>query len=414
MIGPTNTSPAVVVDRVTKRFRVPHERADTFKERALQPFRRTRYEILDGLHQVSFEVQTGEFFGVMGRNGSGKSTLLKCMAGIYRVDEGEVHVNGRVSTFIELGVGFNPDLAAHDNVVLNATMLGLTPREARTRVDKVVEFAELQEFTELKLKNYSSGMHVRLAFAVMIEVDADTLLIDEVLAVGDASFQQKCYREFERMRDEGRTIVFVTHDIDAVNRFCHRALLLERGEVITIDEPGRVTGEYLAVNFRRERGKDATELIGSLHDRAAFISEAWFEDEHGERREHLPTGRPCTCKVRVDVNSDLQDPVFALAIETEDNHKVFATSSAWTGERTGLFRSGEQVIFSVTFENVLAPGRYYASPRVVLVKEPGAGIVDRRDRASAVVITGQSSEGGVVQVPHDFSLERLGSRQLTA
>ena len=294
MIGPTNTSPAVVVDRVTKRFRVPHERADTFKERALQPFRRTRYEILDGLHQVSFEVQTGEFFGVMGRNGSGKSTLLKCMAGIYRVDEGEVHVNGRVSTFIELGVGFNPDLAAHDNVVLNATMLGLTPREARTRVDKVVEFAELQEFTELKLKNYSSGMHVRLAFAVMIEVDADTLLIDEVLAVGDASFQQKCYREFERMRDEGRTIVFVTHDIDAVNRFCHRALLLERGEVITIDEPGRVTGEYLAVNFRRERGKDATELIGSLHDRAAFISEAWFEDEHGERREHLPTGRPCT------------------------------------------------------------------------------------------------------------------------
>jgi ABC-type polysaccharide/polyol phosphate transport system ATPase subunit len=414
VIGGPDTSPAVVVDRVSKRFRIPHDRADTLKERALHPFRRRRYETLEGLHEVSFAVERGEFFGVMGRNGSGKSTLLKCMAGIYRVDEGDVHINGRLSTFIELGVGFNPDLAAYDNVVLNATMLGLAPREARARVEKVIEFAELQEFTELKLKNYSSGMHVRLAFAVMIQVDADTLLIDEVLAVGDASFQQKCYREFERMREEGRTIVFVTHDVDAVNRFCHRALLLERGEVITIGEAEHVTGEYLAVNFKQERGKDATELIGSLQDRAAFITDAWFEDEHGERREHLPNGRPCTCKVRVEFNWELQDPVFALAIETEKNHKVFATSSAWTGERTGLFRAGEQVLFSVTFDNVLAPGRYYASPQVVRVQEPGAGIIDRRDRATAVVVTGQSSEGGVVQVPHDFTLERLGSKQLTA
>ena len=223
------TTNSLVVDHVSKRFRVPKERYHTLKERALHGFRRTRWEVLEGLHDVSFSVAPGEFFGVVGRNGSGKSTLLKCIAGIYRTDAGEIEANGRLSTFIELGVGFNPDLAAEDNVVLNAILLGLDPHEARKRVDSVIEFAELQEFRDLKLKNYSSGMYVRLAFAVMIQVDADILLIDEVLAVGDAAFQHKCYAEFERLRDEGRTIIFVTHDMHAVNRFCHRALLLERG-----------------------------------------------------------------------------------------------------------------------------------------------------------------------------------------
>jgi ABC-type polysaccharide/polyol phosphate transport system ATPase subunit len=406
--------PAITVDRVSKQFRVPQERYHTLKERALHAFKRTRHETLEGLHEVSFAVQTGEFFGVVGRNGSGKSTLLKCVAGIYRIDGGEIHVNGRVSTFIELGVGFNPDLAARDNVILNAIMLGLPPREARKRVDRVIEFAELEEFKDLKLKNYSSGMFVRLAFAVMIQVDADILLIDEVLAVGDAAFQQKCYREFERMREEGRTILFVTHDMDAVNRFCHRALLLERGELIAIGDPSEVSGEYLAVNFREERGADATELIDSLRDRAAFVSDAWFEDEHGERREHLAHGRPCVCKVRVEFNWELQDPTFALAIESDKGAKVFATSSAWSGERTGSFRGGEQVVFSVAFENFFAPGRYYASPHVSLLEGPGAGIVDRRDRAAAMVVTGVGEEGGLVNVPHYFSFERIGARELPA
>jgi ABC-type polysaccharide/polyol phosphate transport system ATPase subunit len=412
--GATDNSPVVVVDSVTKRFRIPSERSDTLKERVLHPLRRARYDVLDGLHEVSFTVELGEFFGVMGRNGSGKSTLLKCLAGIYRVDDGAIRVNGRVSTFIELGVGFNPDLAARDNVVLNAIMLGLSPREARERVDRVIDFAELHEFTELKLKNYSSGMYVRLAFAVMIQVDADVLLIDEVLAVGDASFQQKCYGEFYRMRDEGRTIVFVTHDVDAVNRFCHRALLLERGGVAAIGKPGDITGQYLAINFKQERGKDATELMGTLRDRAAFVSEAWLEDENGERREYVPNGRPCVSKVCVEIRSDLDDPSLVLAIEDESGHTVFATSSAWSGERTGKMRAGEQVIFSVAFNNVLAPGRYYVSPRVVLPEGPGAGIVDQRDRAAGFVVTGEEQEGGVVRIPHDFSLERVEARELTA
>jgi ABC-type polysaccharide/polyol phosphate transport system ATPase subunit len=408
-------APAIVIDRVTKRFRVPQERFHTLKERALHAFRRTRDETLEGLHDVSFTVPRGEFFGVVGRNGSGKSTLLKCIAGIYRADGGRIEVNGRVSTFIELGVGFNPDLAARDNVILNAILLGLTPGEARGRVDQVIAFAELEDFRDLKLKNYSSGMYVRLAFAVMIQVDADILLIDEVLAVGDAAFQQKCYRQFERMREDGRTIVFVTHDMEAVNRFCHRAVLLERGQAIALGDPGDVTGQYMAVNFRQERGADATELAGQLRDRAAFIADAWFEDEHGERREHLPHGRPCTCKVRIEFNWEIEDPIFALALQTERGVNVFATSTAWKASHTGSFRGGEQVVLSMAFENLLAPGRYYLSPQIELIEGPGAGIVDRRDRSAAVVVTGSGEgSGGLVNLPHDLNVDRVGAREISA
>ncbi len=240
---------AVVVDGVGKTFRLPQERVHTLKERALHPFRPSPHERFTALEDISFAVEKGEFFGIVGRNGSGKSTLLKCLAGIYRTDEGGIYVAGRLSTFIELGVGFNPDLAARDNVTINGVMLGLSPRESRERFERVIEFAELEEFVDLKLKNYSSGMQVRLAFSVMIHVDAEILLVDEVLAVGDAAFQQKCFDVFYRMRDEGKTILLVTHDMAAVTRFCHRAMLLEKGHAVMLDEPEKVAKRYLELNF---------------------------------------------------------------------------------------------------------------------------------------------------------------------
>src|SRR3954466_6884324 len=243
----------MVVDGVSKVFRMPEHQVHTFKERTMHPFRRQRYNPIGALQDVSFEVAPGEFFGIVGRNGSGKSTLLKCLAGIYQVDQGEIAIAGRVSTFIELGVGFNPDLAARDNVVLNGVMLGLTASQAAARYDEVIAFAELREFQDLKLKNYSSGMQVRLAFAVMVHVDADLLLIDEVLAVGDAAFQQKCYDVLTDLRRAGRTILLVTHDMDQVQRFCDRAMLLERGEVVAIGGAREVARRYTELNFAPQR-----------------------------------------------------------------------------------------------------------------------------------------------------------------
>jgi ABC-type polysaccharide/polyol phosphate transport system ATPase subunit len=284
--------PPLVVDRVSKTFRVPEERVHTLKERALHPMRHRGHEAFEALKDVSFAVEPGEFFGIVGRNGSGKSTLLKCMAGIYGVDSGRIWCNGRLSTFIELGVGFNADLAALDNVVMNGIMLGLSPREARARYQRIIEFAELEEFQDLKLKNYSSGMYVRLAFSVAIQVDADILLIDEVLAVGDASFQQKCFDVFNELRDQGTTIVFVTHDMGSVNRFCHRAILLERGEPIVLGEPDKVAESYLELNFGREVQESADGTLSRIGDGAARIQEAWLEDGAGERWPGWCSSRP--------------------------------------------------------------------------------------------------------------------------
>src|SRR4051812_11189100 len=256
----------LVAEGVTKDFRIPRERVHTLKERVLHPLRRNVMDTMHGLRDVSFTVERGEFFGVVGRNGSGKSTLLKCLAGIYATDAGAIYVDGQVSTFIELGVGFNPDLAAYDNVMINAAMLGLSPREAKRRFDRIIDFAELHDFTDLKIKNYSSGMLVRLAFSVMIQVDADILLIDEVLAVGDAAFQQKCFDEFGRIRRSGSTVVLVTHEMGAVQRFCDRAMLIENGKVVDIGETQRVADRYLQLNFSAEARAEQAERAADPAD----------------------------------------------------------------------------------------------------------------------------------------------------
>ena len=398
-------APALVVDGVSKSFQLPHERVHTLKERALHPFRRSGHERLDALKNVSFAVQPGEFFGIVGRNGSGKSTLLKCLAGIYGVDQGAIYLNGRLSTFIELGVGFNPDLAARDNVKLNGIMLGLSPKEADARFERVIEFAELQEFEELKLKNYSSGMHVRLAFSVMIQVDADVLLIDEVLAVGDAAFQQKCFDVFNRMRDERKTILFVTHDMGSVQRFCHRALLIERGEVVMIDEPDRVANHYIEVNFGRDTDPDAVAAESErFGDQSAQIVDAWFEDEHGERRNTLPQGRPCAFKTRVAFRAAVENAAVAVLFENDRHHPLFATTSERIEPHSGRFEPGDEVVYTVRFDNPFAPGRLFASPWTQIADH--GTLMDRRPRLVSAIVTGTYESGSLVDLPHDAALTR--------
>ena len=405
MPAPADTTPAVAVDRVSKTFQIPHERVSTLKERALHPFKRAGYERFDALDDVSFAVERGEFFGIVGRNGSGKSTLLKCMAGIYRTDAGAIYVNGRVSTFIELGVGFNPDLAARDNVLLNGVMLGLSPSEARARYDRVIEFAELREFEELKLKNYSSGMQVRLAFSVMVQVNADILLIDEVLAVGDVSFQQKCFDVFNRLRDEGKTILFVTHDMSAVRRFCHRAALIDRGRVIRIGEPAEVAASYVDVSFGAAATDEPTGAGKRSGDGSAELVEAWWTDERGERQTLLQQGRPCTFHARARFNEPVENPAIATVFENESHQPLMATSSDWVESRTGFFDAGQEAEFAVQFDMAFAPGRVYASPWVA---QAGTRVMDRRPRMCSVVVTGTHQSGGLVDLPHDVRLDAAG------
>jgi len=233
---------AIEATGVSKSFRIPHEQRTHFKEYFMHPLRRTTYERNDALNDVSFSVDAGEFFGIFGPNGSGKSTLLRILAGIYIPDSGRVRVSGLLSPFIELGVGFNLDLNARDNIRINATLAGLTGRQLNARFDDILEFSELERFVDQKLKNYSSGMLMRLAYSIAIQIPFDVILLDEVLAVGDESFQKKCFRTFERFKDEGKTVVLVTHQVSLLHRFCDRVLLLERGVVRASGSPEDVIG----------------------------------------------------------------------------------------------------------------------------------------------------------------------------
>jgi ABC-type polysaccharide/polyol phosphate transport system ATPase subunit len=407
MAPSTIDSGAVVVDRVSKAFRLPQERVHTLKERALHPFQKQRYEDLVALKDVSFTVEKGEFFGIVGRNGSGKSTLLKCIAGIYATDAGHIFLRGRMATFIELGVGFNPDLTARDNVIINAIMLGLTPAEARRRYDAVIDFSELREFEDLKLKNYSSGMYVRLAFATMIQVDADILVIDEVLAVGDASFQAKCHQTLQDVRSRGRTILFVTHDMASVENECDRAMLLERGDMAEIGEPDRVARSYDQLNFAR--GVEANRHDKDRHgDGCGTVVDAWFADENGDRTSLIERNHDCTMHVVAEFHEPVVDPVVGLSLGGQHVRWLFNTSSAEAHGRSGAYEAGERVALTVRFRVPFAPGRYDMSPWV------GYGIgdrqlMDRREAFVPVTVVGERYDAGLVQIEHETAFERLGA-----
>jgi ABC-type polysaccharide/polyol phosphate transport system ATPase subunit len=235
---------AIEVGGVSKSFKIPHEQRVYFKEYFLHPFRPTRYETNHALRDVTFSVEAGEFFGVIGPNGSGKSTLLRILAGIYVPDAGVVRVNGLLSPFIELGVGFNLELNARDNIRINSTLAGLSKRQLDEKFDRILEFSELERFVDQKLKNYSSGMLVRLAYSIAIQIPFDVLLLDEVLAVGDESFQHKCFATFDRFKEEGKTVVLVTHSLELMSRFCDRVLLIENGVVSATGAPDDVIDLY--------------------------------------------------------------------------------------------------------------------------------------------------------------------------
>jgi ABC-2 type transport system ATP-binding protein len=356
--GRRSDGPVVIEVRgVDKTFRIPEHRMDSFKERATHPLTRMEYRELRALQNVSFDVHRGEFFGIVGRNGSGKSSLLKILASIYRADAGKVRMAGRVAPFIELGVGFNPELTARENGVLNGVLMGLTRREARNRLGEVIEFAELEEFVDLKLKNYSSGMMVRFAFAIMVQADADIMLIDEVLAVGDAAFAQKCMDVFHEKREAGKTIVLVTHDMGTVQSLCHRAVLLHEGELKYVGAPEDAALRYYRLNFADpagEPGKPAPEH-DAVMDVNVRVVEATLRDGAGSAINNVEQDVPIQVDILVQAARELAGPIFVFHVVNEEGVVVFAFTC--TLERTVL--PGQRVRLTGTLENRLVAGRYY-------------------------------------------------------
>ncbi|HSK50266.1 MAG TPA: ABC transporter ATP-binding protein [Solirubrobacterales bacterium] len=341
-----------------KSFRIPIHRVDSLKERMVRPFAARDYRELHALDGVSFEVRRGEFFGIVGRNGSGKSTLLKLLASIYRADRGTIRMAGRLAPFIELGVGFNHELTARENVILNGVMMGLTPKEVRRRLDAIIEFAELGEFVDLKLKNYSSGMLVRLAFSVMMEADADVLLIDEVLAVGDAAFQQKCADAFHRMKAEGKTIVLVTHEMSTVETYCHRAMLVGGGRIQHIGDPAEAGRKYLKLNF--ESGIDSGGTASTKAD-GIRLHDCWLAGEDGERLTTLEGGEPIKIHAELELMREVPGGVsVGFVLANADGLGLYEFGvPVQPDPETGALAGGRRIKVSATVQNVLPSGRHY-------------------------------------------------------
>jgi len=236
----------IELNNISKKFMIPHEKVNSLKSTILNFWKNRNYETFYALKDISFSVNEGEFLGIIGRNGSGKSTLLKILAGIYEPDGGSICVKEQISPFLELGVGFNGELSGRDNIYLYGSVLGLTKKQIDQKFDEIVSFAELEKFIDLKMKNYSSGMFVRLAFSVAIQADAPILLVDEVLAVGDIDFRQKCFGVFEAHKREGKTVVLISHDPEWIKRFCDRTILLKNGGISFCGDTGQAVDLYLS------------------------------------------------------------------------------------------------------------------------------------------------------------------------
>lgn len=402
-----NGALAIQVEDLHKSFRIPTHRVDSLKERLVRPFAARDYRELKALDGVSFEIHQGEFFGIVGRNGSGKSTLLKLLASIYRVDSGTIRMAGRLAPFIELGVGFNTELSARENVVLNGVMMGLTPQETRNRLDAVIEFAELEEFVDLRLKNYSSGMLVRLAFSLLMEVDADVLLIDEVLAVGDAAFQQKCADAFQEMKAAGKTIVLVTHSMASVETYCHRAMLISDGRIAEIGAPDEVGRQYLRLNFEQAGAGGGADASGASRDAAVRMLDASLLGADGERTSSVEHGQKLRIRVQIEALEDFAALGVSYLLVNASGIGVSQWRAPLGGDPPPAIKQGERFEIETTAENLLSPGHYVVHFGVNRVAEGGIAL----DLPSAVdfVVFGGPEDAGIVTLPQETTTTTIGS-----
>lgn len=322
---------AVEVEHIWKTFQIPHEKRTTFYENLMGLMRPSSYETLPVLKDINFQVDAGECVGIIGDNGSGKSTLLKIIANILRASKGTVRVKGKMTPFLELGVGFHPDMTARENIGVYGTIMGLSRREIDERIDDVIDFAGLGRFEDTKLKNLSSGMQVRLAFSTAIQTDPDVLLVDEVLAVGDMEFQQKCFDVFSRYRKEGVTILLVSHDLGAVRRFCDRTLLLECGELRAFGETGAVLDKYV---YRRSDNKDRSEESideplrpRSWGNKKVTINNVEFLDKFGINGLRFNSMDPMVIRIHYYAREEISDITFGIALYEEDGRHIFGTNT---------------------------------------------------------------------------------------
>ncbi len=371
---------AVSVRSVSKNFRLPHEKSNSIKSSATNLFRKKNRTIdtQHALKDISFDINRGEFFGILGRNGSGKSTMLKILAGIYQPTKGNVHVEGKLVPFIELGVGFNPELTGRENVYLNGALLGFSRQEIAGMYDDIVAFAELEKFMDQKLKNYSSGMQVRLAFSVATRAKADVLLIDEVLAVGDADFQRKCFEYFKKLKAGNTTVIFVTHDMNAVKEYCDRAVLIENSEVVEIGKASKIANMYTRLFVKHDGGVDKRQ---NLQDKRWGSGEVTIEDVKFTKPTYTEDDDEIEFSYIIRANKDINDIIPGFTIRTTAEENIAGTNSQILEHDRISLKKDQSVKVTWKIANLFNTGTLNISPAVNF--DGGNSVADWWDDASS-------------------------------
>jgi ABC-2 type transport system ATP-binding protein len=401
-----NQEPAVIVEKLHKSFKLPHERNSGIKSAVVNfSKRRKGYELQHVLKGISFEIQQGEFFGIVGRNGSGKSTLLKLLAGIYNPDKGGLKVNGSLVPFIELGVGFNPELTGRENVYLNGALLGFSHKEIAVMYDDIVEFAELGRFMDQRLKNYSSGMQVRLAFSIAIRARSDILLLDEVLAVGDAVFQHKCFDYFKELKRRKQTVIFISHDANILQEYCDRGILLEKGEIVSEGRIETVVKDYIDILNTQEAAQ---------HDKIPEKSRRWGSGEIiveaaetlavDDKPKALFTEDDKEIKVSVTYKAekDIDSPVYGIIIADSTGRRIFESNTIVTKTKTEKITAGERITVTWTVPNMFNTDRFMVSPAVA--NRTGDAIYDWHDELISFKIRKTTKNNGLLNVEHGLTI----------
>jgi lipopolysaccharide transport system ATP-binding protein len=420
---------AIIVENVSKRFKIPQEKRRTVYENIAGIFKGNRYgyEEFWALRNISFRVKRGEAVGIIGENGSGKSTLLKVIAGVLYQDSGRVTVNGRIAPFLELGVGFQPELTAEENVYLYGSIMGMNRAQIKNEINNIFEFSELEKFRNARLKNFSSGMYARLAFSTAISIEPDIILIDEALAVGDEAFQGKCYDKINEFRREGKTIVFVSHGMETVKQLCERSILLNKGQVCSIGYSENVVNEYHTItnkkeeeNLRRQHEKILKQMIvkpempeeaHAANDtqlkreekppdrwgsREIEITDVQFYNENGKKVHMFKTGEKMNVQIKYFAKERIERPVFGVAIYRNDGLHINGPNTKFSGCQIDYVTGSGEVEYIIDSIPLLK-GTYLLSAAVYDYEITKA--YDHHHKKFKFIVVSHVKEDGLIYIP---------------
>src|SRR3972149_7293184 len=420
----------IVVENVSKRFKIPYNKKRTVFENLKGVIKGERYSYDEfcALKSISFKVKKGETLGIIGENGSGKSTLLKILAGVLKPDSGTVKVNGKLASILELGVGFHPELTAIENVQLYGAIMGITRNKIKEKSEAIFEFAELDRFKDMKLKNFSSGMYARLAFATAIAADPDLFLIDEVLAVGDEAFQRKCIKQIEDFRKVNKTIIFVSHDVESVKKLCNKVLLLKKGEIIENNNSSLVVDKYHAMLSSTERAlkpekPPAKEKKESENEQTCktsykrfgtrkaeifdiqFNSDEYIANNNG--MNIIKFGAETCIQLKIRFNEEAINPIVGFIIRDIDGKEICGTNTLWNKISLGKFNKNDAIQVTFSQRIILNNNIYYIT--VALAHQDAIQFYDWHDNVILFKVDNSKNSSGVVDLQSKIKIIEINN-----